>query len=212
MLALYVLNTWCFDLFETVAYLLVTSPLPQCGKSRLLALLTAVCARAKGWVSVSGASMFRTIELYKPTLLIDQVEKLVAADESSRDLIAILDAGYKKGARVLRMTGKNHDILMEFSVYCPKVLACVDKPKGALLDRCIVNELERKPSSVTLKSARTKAIASIAKGCARLARHTPSSSETGLFAFTRRSLTRAIGPHLPTGNRSCSARCSCMRV
>jgi hypothetical protein len=164
LLALYVLNTWCFDLFETVAYLLVTSPLPECGKSRLLALLNAVCARAREWVSVSGASMFRTIELCKPTLLIDQVEKLAAADESSRDLIAILDAGYKKGARVPRMTGNNHDILIEFSVYCPKVLACVGKPKGALLDRCIVNELERKPRSVKLKSARTKAIARIAEG------------------------------------------------
>lgn len=158
LLALYALNTWCFDLFETVPYLLLTSPLPQCGKTRLMSLLEAVCARARSWVSVSGASMFRTVELCKPTLLIDQVEKLAAVDESSRDLIAILDAGYKKGARVPRMTGKNHDILLEFSVYCPKVLACVGKLKGALLDRCIVNELERKPRGVKLESARTKAI------------------------------------------------------
>jgi hypothetical protein len=163
ILALYVLNTWCFDLFETVPYLLLTSPVPQCGKTRLLGLLESVCARARAWVSVSGASMFRTIELHRPTLLIDQVEKLATVDESARDLIAILDAGYKKGARVPRMTGKNHDIILEFSVYCPKVLACVGKLKGGLLDRCIVNDLDRKPSGLKLESARTKAIAGTAK-------------------------------------------------
>lgn len=162
ILALYALNTWCFDLFETVAYLLVSSPLPQCGKTRLLALLEVVCARARSWVSVSGASMFRTVELHKPTLLIDQVEKLAAFDETSRDIIAILEAGYKKGARVPRMTGKNHDTLREFSSHCPKVLACVGKLRGALLDRCIVIELERKPPGFKLKSARTKALASLA--------------------------------------------------
>ncbi len=158
ILALYVLNTWCFELFETVAYLLLTSPLPQCGKTRQLGLLGAVCARSKAWVSVSSAAMFRTIELYKPTVLVDQVEKLAAVDESSRELIAILESGYKRGATVPRMTGPNHDILREFSTYCPKVLACVGKLKGALLDRCIIMEQERKPANVRLRSARAKAI------------------------------------------------------
>src|SRR5262249_46772346 len=68
-------------------------------------------------------------------------------------LRAIAQAGYKKGAKVPRCDGDDHN-LRYFDVYCPKVFALLGGLRGPLLDRSIVLSMEKRPHDRMWKSCR----------------------------------------------------------
>jgi hypothetical protein len=75
-LALWIAHTHAYDAFDTTPYLHVYSPAPQCGKTRLLEVVEMMAARAISSTSLTGPSLFRTIEDQKPTLMLDEVDNL----------------------------------------------------------------------------------------------------------------------------------------
>ena len=81
VLAFFTLNTWVFDLFDTTPYLLLDSATPGCGKNTVLNLLEAFCACAQMLTSASEAALFRTIDYYHPTVLLDEAELLAGHGE-----------------------------------------------------------------------------------------------------------------------------------
>jgi hypothetical protein len=70
-LALWALMTFCFDSFDAVPYLVISSPTPRCGKTRLLECLELVVSVPRRASNVSEATLFRMIEKLAPTLLLD---------------------------------------------------------------------------------------------------------------------------------------------
>jgi hypothetical protein len=89
--------------------------------------------------------MFRMMDRC-PTLLLDEVESLKStrgASESQQTIIAILNAGHRKGATVPRCVGPNNE-LRYFSVYGPKAFAAIGGLPDTLSDRSIVLTLQRK--------------------------------------------------------------------
>src|SRR5439155_9957490 len=138
ILALYTINTYTFECFDTVAFLLVESPVPQCGKTTVVErLVGSICARPQVSASLTEAALFRIIDQLRPTLIIDEAEKLERPSERSALIRAIAHAGYKKGGQVARCEGDQHEVRF-FNVYGPQVYAAVGGLSGALLDRCIV--------------------------------------------------------------------------
>ncbi len=140
--ALFCMNTYAFELFDTTAYLLYESATGGCGKTTALEFHEAVCARAYLGVDPSAAVLYRRIERDKPTWLLDEARILQSHGERAQELLALFDAGYKAGATVSRCE-EHGEQLRDFSVYCPKVLARIGGFKGTLLDRGIVIHLEK---------------------------------------------------------------------
>jgi hypothetical protein len=155
VLSFFSLNTWVFDAFDSTPYISLDSATPGCGKNTVMNLLEAVCARPKMLASASEAALFRTIDQYHPTVLLDEAELLAGRGERAEYLRSIANAGYKKGGSVPRCVGQTNE-LQNFEVFCPKVFAAIGGLTGALLDRCIVLHMEKAPAGHVRKSTRQR--------------------------------------------------------
>jgi hypothetical protein len=132
---------WC----DQTPYLTVTSPERGCGKSRLLEILERLTPRAWYAVEPSEAVAYRNINAKFPTLLLDEVDAIFNAKVADRHegLRAILNAGHRKTASVPRCVGTSLEIV-EFRVFCPKVLAGIGDLPDTVADRSIPIRLQRK--------------------------------------------------------------------
>lgn len=63
------------DAFDAFPYIALVSPTKRCGKTRVLELLEALCAKAWRGTSPTSATLFRMMA-DTPTLLLDEVEAL----------------------------------------------------------------------------------------------------------------------------------------
>jgi hypothetical protein len=142
--ALWVLHTYVFHLFDTTPYLDISSASKRSGKSRLLEMLAMMCARSWKVVSPSEAVLFRKIDKDHPTLLIDEVDATFGKDpQSTEGLRAILNAGYEVGGSVPRCVGGN-STPYDFHVYCPKAFAGIGGLPDTVRDRSGHIELRRR--------------------------------------------------------------------
>ena len=181
VLAFFTLITWTFDIFDTVACLLIESATPSCGKNVVLNLLAAVCCTPYLLVSPSEATLFRIIDSLRPTILIDEAEALAGRTDRAEFLKSVIQAGYKKGGSVPRCVGTNNELHF-FDVFCPKVLAAIGGMVGALLSRCIVIHMEKAPAGQVRKSSRNR---QLLKDSARLREQTEAYAEQSRSALTR---------------------------
>jgi putative DNA primase/helicase len=129
--------------------LAILSATRRCGKSLLLDLLRLVVRR--GYLTsgsgVTPAVLFRLNERDHPTLLVDEGEKLAGRD-ADRDIIAMLNVGYRRGAKVLRCVERNGDFdIRDFDAFGFRAVAAIGSLWDTLLDRAIVLRLERKPQT-----------------------------------------------------------------
>ena len=140
IVALWVLHTYCFDLFTCTPRLAITAPEKRCGKSTLIDVLYPLVARALLTVNTSPAAVFRTVELARPTLLIDEADTFLGEDEELR---GILNSGHRKGGQVTQIVGDDFEPRM-FSTHCAVAIAQIGKLPATLADRSIAVEMRRK--------------------------------------------------------------------
>jgi len=93
--------------------------------------------------ALTPAALFRIINAYRPTLLIDEAQNLNRKPTEYDQVIKELLCSFNRGAKVHRCANKGKTII-EFSIYCPKVVAHIGKPDSILADRCLPVELRRK--------------------------------------------------------------------
>jgi hypothetical protein len=146
--SLWVAHTWAIDGAHATPYLLVTSPERRSGKTRLLEVLELVVRTPWRIASASEAAMFRKISDHKPTLLLDEIDAIFgSATERTEPLRAVLNAGNRPGSAVARCVGDGaKQTVVDFSVYCPKVLAGIDTGRvpDTIVDRSIKLAMKRK--------------------------------------------------------------------
>jgi hypothetical protein len=131
-ITLWVAHTWAIDAATCTPYLNVLAPEKACGKSRVLEVVGAVCARPWHVTGPSETVLFRKLERDKPTALIDEVGALFSsASERTEPIRAMLNAGNRRGVSVPRCVGPNFE-LKDFSVFGAKALAGIDN--GSLPD------------------------------------------------------------------------------
>jgi Protein of unknown function (DUF3631) len=145
--ALWVAHVYAVDAAYTTPYLRVRSAVEECGKSTLLeAFAMLLGERALNAVSVTPSVVFRIRDKLGPrALLLDEVDKTLHArtDDASRDLLAIVNAGYRRGAVVLRNVGQSHEP-KAFPAFGPAAIAGTSTLDPTTESRCIPIELERK--------------------------------------------------------------------
>ena len=143
-LATWVIATHAVQHFDCFPYIALLSPAKRCGKTRLLEVLETLVYHPWRGTAPTPAALFRKMA-EAPTLLLDEVEALNSKNksESAQAILAILNAGHRKGATILRCEGPKHE-LKEFPVYGPKAFAAIGRLPDTLTDRSIAITMQRR--------------------------------------------------------------------
>jgi hypothetical protein len=146
-IALWVLLTWCVEELYFAPLLVVLSATKQCGKSTLRDLLSLVVRkphRTSG-VGITSPGLFRLNEKRQPTFLIDEAERL-GGRNADKDLIGLLNDGYRRGATVTRCveSGGDYDT-RDFDAFGFRALFANGILWDTVIDRAVVIHLKRKP-------------------------------------------------------------------
>ena len=167
-IALWTLHTWLVNEFTISPRLAVTSPTKGCGKTTVLRVLSKVARRPKRAGSISPSALFRGVEQFQPTILLDETEKYI---EHGSDLHALLNEGHCKGAMVWRVLGEKLE-LREFAVFGAVAFARNGKLPDDLEQRSIIIEMQRRRSDEPLselRDDRCESLQRVACMCARWA-------------------------------------------
>lgn len=138
--ALWLAFTWLIDAVSVAPIANITAPLPNCGKSTMLDLFEKLTFRPLKVDNISPAALFRSVEKWRPTLLIDEVDAFLKDNEDAR---GILNSGHKRNGFVLRVVGDDHEP-RRFSTWGAKALCGIGAIASTLQSRSVRLELRRK--------------------------------------------------------------------
>jgi hypothetical protein len=163
--ALWVAHAHAHNSVECSPLLAITSPEKRSGKTTLRRVVGAVVPRPLQTANVSPAALYRAIEKYRPSLLMDEGDAWLiprkGESESQAALRGIINAGhYRDDCYVLRCEGENRDVT-PFSVWCPKVVTLIGALPETVADRAIEARLKRRLPSEVVKRLDRKALASL---------------------------------------------------
>ncbi len=168
-LALWVLHTYAPDLFDYTPRICISSPEPRCGKTTLLTLLEFLSQKSLNVSNITAAAMFRTIEKYSPTLLIDEADTFL---QDNGELRGVINAGFQRNGRITRIEciGRRHETRF-FKCFTPVSIAAIGNIPTTIRDRSIVINMRRKSSTDQIERIRTRDLRTITnelqKKCAR---------------------------------------------
>ncbi|MBC5824086.1 MAG: DUF3631 domain-containing protein [Candidatus Eremiobacteraeota bacterium] len=149
--ALFAIYTHVHDAFPISPLLVATSPEMRCGKTTFLKVCSKLVNRPLASSSLTGAGVFRTIEKWGPTLIIDEADAFLHDNEEMR---GILDSGHdRETAYVIRVVGEEMEP-KTFSTWAPKIVGHIGKMPSTLTDRAIDLPMKRKTASEKVKSMR----------------------------------------------------------
>jgi Bifunctional DNA primase/polymerase, N-terminal/Protein of unknown function (DUF3631)/Primase C terminal 1 (PriCT-1) len=144
VVALWAAHAHALDAASTTAYLHVTSAEAESGKSRLLEALEQLVPQPMYAASMTPAVLYRAVQKFTPTLLVDEADNLLRDREAKSELLGLLNAGYRRGALAYRIGGGNRDQLQSFETFCAKAVAGLDDLVATLASRCLRIEMERR--------------------------------------------------------------------
>jgi putative DNA primase/helicase len=132
---------WTHDAYAHSPLLLATSKEPNSGKTTLVELLKLLVPRGLSAVDMTGPTLFRFVEKFNPTFVLDEADTLFRENEQLR---VLFNSGWTRGSGVPRI---NPDTLEPelFPTFAPKVIGMKGrKLPDTTLGRAIVLEMERK--------------------------------------------------------------------
>lgn len=134
---LWIMASYLVDDFKTVPYLMFIAP-KESGKSQAMRVLNQLAYRAFLAASITPAALFRSIELWRITLLVDEAEFQIKTDtESGQALYQVLNMGYKQDSFAIRTEGVDR-IPTPFNVFGFKAIASTRVFLPTLESRSIV--------------------------------------------------------------------------
>jgi hypothetical protein len=149
-LAVWTLGSYCYDAFSIFPKAFLSSPERRCGKTVTLEVIEANAHRALTASSISSSAVFRAVQEWRPTLLIDEADRLPKDNE---ELVGIINAGHRKRTAVVIRNVKVSDdhVPRKFSVWAPMVLAAIGRMADTIMDRSVVVHLRRKAPGETVE-------------------------------------------------------------
>lgn len=154
--ALWIAMTWFIGVIQIAPLALITAPEKACGKSQLLTIFSYLVARALSAANSSSSFLFRAIEAWCPTLLIDEADTFIRQNDELKGLI---NAGHTRTSAYVGRTasvGDGHEPRL-LNVWGAKAFAGIGMEKhlpDATLSRAIVITLRRKMQHETVSRLR----------------------------------------------------------
>jgi hypothetical protein len=140
-IALWLVHTYALSAADYTPYLLVTSPVRECGKSTLLELCEHLAHRAQLTGGITAAALYRRIARLSPTMLLDELDTRLRGD-SGEMLRGVLNTGFQRSGKVTICVGDEAED-RDFSTFCPKVLAGIGRVWDTVTSRSIPIRLQR---------------------------------------------------------------------
>jgi hypothetical protein len=145
--ALWALHTFMVESFAISPRLAIRSPEKGCGKTTFLDVLERLTWRPLLTPSIQPAGIFRVVEAWQPTLLIDEADGMNLNENDA--LRSILNSGHRRGGKVIRCEGDNNEP-RQFKVYGACAMALIGQLPDTLDSRAVAIELHRaKPGEVS---------------------------------------------------------------
>jgi len=145
--------TWVHGNATVSPILNLTSPEKRCGKSTLLDVIESLVCKPLATGNITTAALYRSIEQWGPTLIIDEADTFIAGRD---DMRGILNSGhYKSKAYVIRCDGDSN-VAKRFTTWCPKVVAGIGELPETVMDRSIIVVMKRKRVDQNVESIRHK--------------------------------------------------------
>jgi putative DNA primase/helicase len=184
--ALWCLHTYFLDCFLISPRLAIRSATHRCGKTTLLDIVFHLALRTLSSASVTAAAVFRVIEAYRPTLLIEEADTFLPENEQLR---GVLNSGHRKGGTVIRTVGDDYEPLT-FSTYAACAIALIGKLPATLHDRSApVIDLKRRLRDEKVDNFRLDRTAHLDVLARKAAR----------WAADKTGQVRSTDPELPAG-------------
>jgi hypothetical protein len=149
--AMWSVSTYAVKTFMISPRLAIVSPTKQCGKTTLMDCLAELVWRPLKNSNCPAAALFRIIEKYQPTLLIDEAEHVVKSDNS--DLLVILNSGHRQGECVPRCVGDDHEVRL-FSTFAAVAFALIGRLPTTQADRSIHIKMRRRMANEPIERFR----------------------------------------------------------
>ena len=103
---------------------------------------------------ITPAALFRTIELYAPTLLLDEADTFLGDDQELRGLVN--GSQRRDLAYVMRTVGDDYELRL-FGTWCAKAISGIGSLPDTVLDRSLLIRLERRaPTSAISRAGETE--------------------------------------------------------
>jgi len=147
--ACFVLASWRSEDFKVVPYLFFLGPLAS-GKTRALECFNSLCYRSIMAASMSAAALFRALEAWHPTLLLDETE--IYNRDTMVEVLALLNSGYRKGQYAIRIEKieQGNPQIAFFDTFGFKVLAGTEELAATLQSRCVITTMSKAVRHVNL--------------------------------------------------------------
>ncbi|MEM3623551.1 MAG: hypothetical protein QXR76_07275, partial [Candidatus Bathyarchaeia archaeon] len=147
--AAFVLASWLPENFTVVPYLFFLGPMAS-GKTRALECFHRLCYRSIMATSMSAASLFRALEAWHPTIMLDETE--IYNRKEMVEVLAILNSGYRRGQYAIRIEKVQNNIpqIAVFDTFGFKVLAGTQELADTLQSRCIITKMSKAVRPVRL--------------------------------------------------------------
>jgi putative DNA primase/helicase len=142
-IAVWILFTYLVDTFQFAPRLGITSPTKGCGKSTLLGIVSALSWRALQAANISSSAVYRVIDKYQPTLLIDEADTFLI---DNNELRGVLNSGHLKGANIIRASGDDFEP-RAFKTYAACAIAQIGSLPPTVVDRSIHIPIQRRKRS-----------------------------------------------------------------
>jgi hypothetical protein len=158
--ALWAVFTHTHDLRDFAPLLIAKSAIKRSGKSRLAEIMERLAPRPLYIAGLTTAFIERAIEDHRPTLIIDEADRIRKGDQALAERI---DAQFNRSfRRAIAKVGKNvplpgggHEPRV-FSTWAATFIAGIGKQADTAEDRAVISALKRKLSTEKVKQLRAK--------------------------------------------------------
>lgn len=145
LLALWLIGTYCYRVFEYFPYLVLRSPEKRCGKSRTLDLIAMLGFNAhQPTASPTEAQIFREPREDGGVQIYDEMEGMTGDKERWSAVTSVFNSGFHKGQVVTRYRKSSQGKQKEtFETYVPRAIASISSLESTLEDRSIMVMMQR---------------------------------------------------------------------
>jgi len=138
-LALWIVFTYALEAFDVAPILALCSPLKRCGKTTTEDLTTALAKRPLAATNITVAALYRTVEHFAPTLIVDEADTFLLNNLALR---GVINSGHTRAtAFVVRTAGHEPRL---FSTWGARMIALIGRLPATLEDRAIVLPMRRR--------------------------------------------------------------------